>query len=249
MNRSNAVPSRRQSNEAAYGPTSIGTMSLAPHATADRYNAWLLGRVRSALGSRVLDVGSGTGNVTKLLMDRELVVGIDVVDQFVTDLARDFADRPNAHFLHHDISASTGDLERFRFDSAVSFNVFEHIEDDQSALRNVHQILQPGGAIGLVVPAHPWLHGQFDDLIGHCRRYTTRALGRKLEAAGFSLEHLAYSNPLGALGWLVQVRLLGKGQVDGAGLFDRLVPVLAALERPIRPPFGLSVVAVARKRA
>jgi SAM-dependent methyltransferase len=242
------VESIRQSNDSAYGPTSIGTKSLAPHEKAHRYNAWLLRRVRAALGSRVLEIGCGTGNLTRLLLDRELVVGVDIVEHFVAELDRQFGDRPNARFLQHDMSASAGDLERFDFDSAVSFNVFEHIEDDQSALNNVHQVLRPGGAIGLVVPAHPWLHGKFDDLIGHCRRYTAGDLRRKLVRAGFVVEHVAYSNPVGALGWLVQVRLLGKPQVDGAGLFDRLVPVLAVLERPIPPPFGLSVVAVARKR-
>jgi SAM-dependent methyltransferase len=237
----------RQTNSVAYASAAIGTQTLATLENTERYNRWLLDRVSGAVGSRVLEIGSGSGTMTQFLLDRELVVGVDVVDDFVTALRRRFAGKPSVSFLRHDMSASVGQLEKYRFDSALSFNVFEHIEDDVAALRNVHQVLVPGGALGLVVPAHPTLHGKFDDLIGHWRRYTTRELRRKLEGAGFTVERLAYSNPVGALGWLVQVRALGRVELGATGLFDGMVPVLSAIERFVRPPFGLSVVAVARK--
>jgi SAM-dependent methyltransferase len=248
LNRSNSVQTLRQSNGAAYDVAATGTQTLDTLQGADRYNAWLLGRVSSAIGSRVLEIGSGIGTMTELLPARELLVGVDVVGSFVTALGERFAHRPNTEFLLHDISVSAGGLGRYDFDSAVSFNVFEHIEDDVAAMRNVHHLLRPGGTFGLVVPAHPWLHGRFDDLIGHWRRYTVREMRAKLERAGFTVESAGYSNPVGALGWLVQVRLMGKPQLGATRLFDRMVPVLAALERVARPPFGLSVVAVGRKR-
>jgi SAM-dependent methyltransferase len=237
-----------QSNSAAYDAAATGTRTLEALQDADRYNAWLLSRVADAIGSRVLEIGSGSGTMTRLLMERELVVGVDVVDAFVTGLRQRFADRAHASFLRHDISASVGELEGYGFDSAVSFNVFEHIQDDVAALRNVHRVLSPGGTIGLVVPAHPALYGRFDTLIGHCRRYTVRDMREKLEATGFVVERLGYSNPVGAMGWLVQVKLLGKPELGATGLFDKLVPALSTIERMVRPPFGLSVVAVARKR-
>ncbi len=236
-----------ESNGAVYAAAAAGTRTLEILQSADRYNKWLLDRVSDAVGSRVLEIGSGSGTMTRLLPDGELLVGIDVVEAFVTNLRQRFADRPNATFLCHDISASIGDLGSYRFDSAVSFNVLEHIEDDFSALCNLYQVLEPGGTIGLVVPAHPCLHGRFDDLIGHRRRYTVGDVQAKLERAGFTMERLAYSNPIGALGWLVEVKVLGRPQLGATGLFDRMVPALAALERSAPPPFGLSVVAVARK--
>ncbi len=244
---SNAVEAFRQSNSAVYAVAATGTRTLEALKGADRYNRWLLERVSPAIGSRVLEVGFGSGTMSTLLADRELLVGIDVVESFVTELQRRFADRSNATFLCHDISTSIGDLDRYAFDSAVSFNVFEHIEDDASALSNVHRVLRPGGTIGLVVPAHPGLHGRFDDLIGHWRRYTVGDMRQKLEAAGFTMERLAYSNPVGAFGWLMQVKLLGRPELGATGLFDRMVPALSAVERYVRPPFGLSVVAIGRK--
>jgi cyclopropane fatty-acyl-phospholipid synthase-like methyltransferase len=237
----------RPSNAAAYAATAAGTRTLATLQNADRYNRWLLDRVSGAVGSRMLEIGCGCGTMSRLLVERELFVGIDVVDEFVSTLNRRFADQPAVTFLRHDISTSTGPLGGYHFDSAVSFNVFEHIEDDVAALRNVCHVLVPGGTLGLVVPAHRSLSGKFDDLIGHWRRYSTRELREKLEDAGFTVDRVAYSNPVGALGWLVQVKVLGRPELGATGLFDRMVPTLAAIEQRVAPPFGLSVVAVARK--
>ena len=237
----------RQSNGVAYAHAATGTLALEKLQAAGRYNRWLLERVSGAVGSRVLEVGSGTGTMTRLLLGRELLVGIDIVDDFVRALNGEFADRADTEFLCHDISASAGDLARYDFDSAVTFNVLEHIEDDLSALRNVHRVLRPGGTIGIVVPAHELLHGRFDDLLGHWRRYTKTSMRRTLEQAGFTVERLAYSNVVGAMGWLTQVKLLGRPQLAATGLFDSMVPVLSGVERVVAPPFGLSVVAVGRK--
>jgi len=197
----------------------------------------------------VLELGTGTGTMTRFLLGRELVVGVDVVERFVAALQARYAGDPATTFLQHDITTGTGGLERFGFDSAVSFNVLEHIADDVAALRNVCSVLAPGATIGLVVPAHPFLRGRFDDLIGHLRRYTVRDLSDKLLHAGFRVERVGYSNPVGALGWLAHVKLMGQPRLGGVGLFDSMVPLLARAERIATPPFGLSVVAIARKPA
>jgi SAM-dependent methyltransferase len=234
-------------NAIAYSTDAVGTDTLDQLDGTDAYNEWLFERVASAVGSRVLELGTGTGTMTRFLLDRDLLVGIDVVDRFVTDLQARFGNHSGAIFLRHDISKSADGLERYSFDSAVSFNVLEHIKDDEAALRNVHRVLSPGGTLGLVVPAHPFLRGRFDDLIGHRRRYTVREMEEKLRRAGFTVERAVYSNPVGALGWLVHIKLLGRPRLGGVRLFDAMVPLMARAERVVRPPFGLSVVAIARK--
>jgi SAM-dependent methyltransferase len=236
-----------QTNAIAYSTDAAGTDTLDQLQGTDAYNEWLFERVASAVGSRVLEVGTGTGTMTRFLLDRELVVGVDVVDRFITELQARYESHSGAVFLRHDISTSADGLERYGFDSAVSFNVLEHVKDDEAALRNVHCVLSPGGTIGLVVPAHPFISGRFDDLIGHRRRYTVRGMAEKLRRAGFTVERAVYSNPVGALGWLVHVKLLGRPRLGGVRLFDSMVPVMAHAERVVTPPFGLSVVAIARK--
>ena len=63
------------------------------------------------------------------------------------------------------------------------------------------------------------------------------------------MDRVTYSNPVGALGWLVNVRLLRQRRLKAVGAYDSLVPVLAGAERLMSPPFGLSVVALAHRPA
>ncbi|TME77079.1 MAG: class I SAM-dependent methyltransferase [Chloroflexi bacterium] len=223
-----------------------GASTLEVMEGAHRYNRWIYDRVRGALGQRVLEIGCGTGTITSFMVDRQLVVGIDVVDDYIRSTSHRFDDRPNIVVRRHDLTESIDALRGYRFDSALSVNVFEHIANDEGAMKAVYALLEPGGTFTLLVPCHPALLGGFDRDIGHHRRYTKRELRRKLEASGFTVERIRRSNPVGALGWLVNVRLLGLRRLRGTGLFDRLVPAFAVLDR-VELPLGLSVIAVARK--
>ena len=225
-----------------------GASTLEVMEGAHRYNRWIYDRVRGGLGQRVLEIGCGTGTITSFLVDRQLVVGTDVVDSYVRSTGERYRDRPNIVIRRHDLSESIEPLRDYRFDSAVSVNVFEHIANDEAAMKAVYALLEPGGTFTLLVPSHPALLGPFDRDIGHHRRYTKDGLRHKLEASGFVVERIRRSNPVGALGWLVNVRLLGLRRLRGAGLFDRLVPALAVLDR-VELPLGLSLIAVARKPA
>lgn len=137
------------------------------------------------------------------------------------------------------------------FDTVFSLNVFEHIDDHQLALRHAVQVLQPGGHMILVVPAHQWLYGSLDRSIGHYRRYDKRWLSALYDEARLVTVRQKYINAMGALGWLVNGRL-GRQETPPAGqlrLLNILIPFLKRAERLLPPPFGISVLAVGRKPA
>src|SRR4051812_17616355 len=71
------------------------------------------------------------------------------------------------------------------FDVVGAFDVIEHIDDDEGALRSFHRALRPGGGLLLTVPQHPWLWTEADAYGGHKRRYTRRDLAAKLARTGF----------------------------------------------------------------
>lgn len=216
-------------------------------AQADNYNTWLLDRSRPYLGRRVLDVGAGLGTFTELAADGREVVALEPEAAFAADLRKRFAGRPNVQV----VEAEADELEESEpFDSVICFNVLEHIPDDEGALRQFHSRLAPGGHLLLLVPAHPFLFGAIDRTVHHERRYRREPLRRLLEQTGFAVQTARYVNPLGALGWLVSGRVLGRGQIPTGPLrlYDSLVPVLRALDR-LALPFGLSVWAVARRVA
>lgn len=215
------------------------------------YNHWVFNQLRPHIEGAVLEVGSGTGNITQFLSMRATrVVGIEPVASF----ARRFRARLS-HMSH--VSCVDGYLhelpepgdEAARFDTAVSCNVLEHIEDHVGAVRDMANQLRDGGHVVLFVPAGPLAFGKLDRELGHYRRYTLGSLRRTMEAAGLIWERGRYSNLLGLAGWWLNSVILRKKQVPAkqAALFDKLVPMLSAVERLLPLPCGQSVLGVARK--
>jgi SAM-dependent methyltransferase len=124
------------------------------------------------------------------------------------------------------------------FDAILCFNVLEHIAEGEGTLRRLRELLAPGGALLLLVPAHRALYGTIDKAFGHERRYEKRELRAKLEGAGLEVD---------ALGWLMQGRVRRRARMSyrGLGLYDRLVPALRVLDT-LPLPVGLSLWAVVK---
>jgi len=215
------------------------------------YQQWILRQAQPYLGQRVLDVGCSTGNLTRELVDRELVVGVDPNPFALQKAEREWAAGLSNVELHEMFvpSAEFLALGEHRFDSAICSNVLEHVQNDVEALRQIQQVLQPGGTLFLLVPAHRWLYGSMDASDRHFRRYERDEVASKLARAGFRVELVRSMNLLGVAGWFVNGRILRCGLIPAkqAATFDRLVPALAAVERWLRPPVGQSIVAVGRR--
>ena len=113
----------------------------------------------------------------------------------------------------------------------------------------IRQRLEPGGRFLLFVPALPQIYGEMDRTYEHFRRYTKSGVRRLLLDAGFELENLRYLNLLGAFTWWFYGKVLRRKSLrpKDAVLYDKIaVPVLRRLETLWEPPFGQSVLAVAR---
>jgi len=214
-----------------------------------RYNAWLWDKVAPYVGERVLEVGAGTGNMTRYLSSHEQVVATDIDPKYVAMLRNTFENDPHVRVTPFDLGAH--DMPQgldSGFDTVLCLNVLEHVDDDVGALRRIHHLLAAQGRVILLVPALHRLYGEIDRAIGHYRRYERGELHEKLTAAGFAVEHLSAFNVIGALGWYINARLLRRTAVPGfqARINDLLVPVLR-LEDRFQPSVGLSFLAVGRK--
>jgi hypothetical protein len=102
----------------------------------------------------------------------------------------------------------------------------------------------------LIVPAFPAAMSRFDRSLGHFRRYTRASLTEVLRQAGLHIHDVRYLNPIGLLTWFLACKLLRTFPRDGFLLrgYDRIVvPVARRLEGSRRPPFGQSLLAVARR--
>ena len=214
-----------------------------------RYNQWIFSKFYPFLGRRVLEVGSGIGNITKYLLDRDFVIATDVEPRYLTLLKNTFGKYKKFMIENFDISNS--DVERYRsyhIDSVICFNVLEHIEKDEKALENIFNILEPGGRLLLFAPSHRWLYGSLDQHLGHHRRYGKEELKRKLENAGFNVILLKHFNRIGILGWFLNSKILRRKRLPSLQLrvYNLLVP-LSKMEELFPLPFGTSLVAIAEK--
>jgi SAM-dependent methyltransferase len=219
--------------------------ALADIAGARAYNEWLFDRIRPFLGARVVDAGAGVGTFTALAADTGAeVTAVEPVPEFAAILRERFQGDAKVTVVEGTVEA----VRHRSFDSIICLNVLEHIEDDRATLGEFMGQLVPGGRLLLLVPAHPGLYGGYDRAAGHVRRYSKRLLTDQLVEAGFEIETLRHVNPVGALGWLVRVRLRSSEEwpASSFSLFDRAVPVLRRLDA-LRLPFGLSLWAVARR--
>ena len=218
---------------------------------ASRYFQWQYELAEHQIGRRVLEVGCGVGNVTQLLQDRDLVMGIDVEQACVQERALRYAGRANIVTRCLDVlDPAFTDLERYDFDSIVCLNVLEHVRDDAVALTHMHSVLRPGGRVVLIVPAFESLYGPIDANLGHYRRYSKRHLLQLAGSLGFETAVVHYMNIAGFFGWWFNACVLRKTEQSEAQIrfFDSwIVPVQSKLEALVRPPCGQSIFLVLRK--
>jgi SAM-dependent methyltransferase len=216
----------------------------------DEQDRWLVDRFHRYLGPRLLEVGCGWGNILRLVeASVQEIVAIDLDPESVEHVRDLYRSRPDFVALVGDIcDPATVEAVGGGFDTVLSINVLEHVQDDLLALTHMKRVLAPGGHLVAVVPAHARIHNRMDRAIGHYRRYSKADMAAKLTHIGCEVVTLSYINPLGALGWLINGRLLGRttppaGQLK---LMNAIVPVLRRLEALGEPPFGISLLAVAR---
>ncbi len=228
---------------------------------ANRYQNWLVDVVRPYLGRRVLELGSGIGNMSRHLPIQERLVLSEINPDLVKILETRIAPRAGQSVVL--VNPQTALAETFReenFDTVLSFNVLEHIDDDIAMMRDLLQLLSESKSPGpkriiTLVPAHQWAYGEVDKAFEHHRRYSVPSIRNVLRKAGannldrhhFYARHL---NLAGLLGWWFNGKLLGRNKLGEGNikLFETLCPVIRPvddfLHKQLRLPLGNSLLAV-----
>lgn len=215
---------------------------------ARNYRAALVREFTPLLRGRVLEVGAGIGQMTAEFARVPSVKEIVAVEPEAAFHDAFCAANPGRRLIRGTLAQLPpgGD-----WDALVAINVLEHIEQDAAELAAWAARLRPRrGRLGLFVPARPELYAPIDRDFGHYRRYTRPVLRARLEAAGFEIERLCHFNLVGYFGWWYVFKLLGRRHFEAATVrrFDRMIfPAVHWLESHVcRPPFGQSLLAVAR---
>jgi SAM-dependent methyltransferase len=208
-------------------------------------------------GLRILEIGCGAGGMLEPLRRYGTVHGIDIARDYMA-LCRDRG--------FPRMAAASGDALPYgdaTFDVVALFDVIEHIPDEVRVLLEVRRVLKPGGIVFISVPAYQFLFSQNDRVVHHQRRYTARALERRIGQAGLRASKVTYFNtflfPLIIVAVLVlkaKERLFGlpRGETnldhEFQGPVNDLLSLVMSSERHLLRhidfPFGHSLIAMAR---
>jgi glycosyltransferase involved in cell wall biosynthesis len=233
------------------GEFSAGERTLRIIGKAGRYNRFIYDQFRARLGDEVVEIGAGVGNVSRFLLDRRRLVLTEADPSFLATLRATFEGWEGVEVRPLDVVEPRGVEELWgRFDTAICFNVVEHVKDEARAVANTARLLKPGGAAVFMVPAHQWLFGSLDSMIGHVKRYERAEFCELATAAGLEIVEARYLNPLAIAGWLLNGRILRRKMIPGLqlALFDRMTWLTRALSS-LGLPFGLSLFVVARRKS
>lgn len=153
----------------------------------------------------VLEVGCGQGALGTRLSTRFSYLGVEP-DEISWSIASQRLSAAGAGEVRNIPFDGLGDES---FDLVCAFEVLEHIEDDEAAVRDWASRLREHGWLLLSVPAYQHRYSAADELAGHFRRYDPEVLTALLGRCGFEdvrIRH--YGAPLGYL--LEQ----GRNQID-----------------------------------
>lgn len=81
------------------------------------------------------------------------------------------------------------------FNGVGLFDIIEHLDEPERALREAHRILEPGGFVFITVPASHALWSAMDVAAGHRRRYSAGELRELLRSTGFIVRRVSYMFP------------------------------------------------------
>jgi SAM-dependent methyltransferase len=199
--------------------------------------------------AEILDFGCGDGLSFSVLSKFGRVRGIEPNQGLIR------TDKPERQAIYSEpLGSST--YSRWKFDLITAFDVLEHIEDDRKAFDALLAMLAPNGFLVLTVPAFMCLWDQHDEVNQHFRRYTAKTLNELVCGTGRCIE-LRYMFAATFLPKFLISRWNGKqsATINQAAVPPPLVNRLLKfafdweerLLRPLRPPFGTSLLAVVQR--
>lgn len=137
--------------------------------------------------SRVLDIGSGTGDLAAAL--RDAYPGTELLG---LELSRSGVERsrrkvPDAAFVQRDLAGADPPPAEYRgwATHAVCSEVLEHVDDPKGLLVNSCAYMAPGCRLVVTVPGGPMT--SYDRHIGHRRHFTPGELAELLRDVGFEV--------------------------------------------------------------
>ena len=200
----------------------------------------------------ILDVGCGTGAILEQLGNPGKNVGIDLAPEAISFCR----ERGLNNVRQGDICALP--FADASFDAVICSSVLYHqwVGDVEGAVREMHRVLRPSGVLLINVPAFRFLHSAHDEAVMTARRFRKWEIRQLLQKQNFEIRRLTYWTtflfPLAVVARTLGGSKMGRDfDTEEASFPQRMFSKIMALERnllrKISLPFGVALLAVARK--
>jgi trans-aconitate methyltransferase len=151
----------------------------------------LLGARGSGEGLRILDLGSGQGDMAAAIRSRypsAEILGLELSESGV-DISRRKV--PTARFIQRDLldPVEPTDDTRGWATHAICSEVIEHLDDPCRLLKNARSYMSEDCRLVLTAPGGPM--SAFDKHIGHRKHWKAHEIETLLREAGFAPEHVS----------------------------------------------------------
>ena len=127
-----------------------GMQTLEAMAAAPRLNKWMYQTIGKNLNGKILEIGSGIGNISACFLDDQKEIFLtDIRDNYLDYLKDKFQNQKNVlgigqmDLVHPEFDTIYADKLN-SFDGLFALNVVEHIEDDTLAIANCKKLLKKG---------------------------------------------------------------------------------------------------------
>ncbi|HJT46504.1 MAG TPA: class I SAM-dependent methyltransferase [Chthoniobacterales bacterium] len=200
----------------------------------------------------ILDAGCGTGAILQRLGNAVQNVGVDLAPEAIAFCRqRGLNNVQQADICHLPFPDAS-------FDAVISSSVLYHewVGDVAAAVREMRRVLRPGGLLLINVPAFRFLHSAHDDAVMTARRFTKPEIRRVLLDEKFRIGRITYWTSL-LFPLAIVARTLGGSQMGrdfetaelslSQRLFGQIMAIERSLLRKISFPFGVALLATAKK--
>ncbi len=135
---------------------------------------------------KILDLASACGDNFTLCPDYGKVFGVDISWQAIR-----YCKQRNITTIVQ------GDVQKLPFksnsyDLILALDVFEHLQDDVAAMKEIRRVLKYGGKLIFNTPAFMFLFSYHDVAFHHLRRYRACELREKMDLAKLQVKFMTY---------------------------------------------------------
>ncbi len=165
---------------------------------------------------KILDAGSGFGQydyTMSVQFPRATITAVDVKQEQIDDCNTFFEKIGKSDRVKFEFADLTAYSNPDAFDLALSVDVMEHIEEDETVFKNLANSLKKGGVLLISTPSDQGgsdVHDEHDDsfIEEHVRDgYAITDIEAKLKRAGFSIVETRYSyGTPGKISWKLSMK-------------------------------------------